>query len=286
MNESIELSLPLRHGRLSWLESCPASRPHSGAPPVLIFLHGLAAGSFCWRAQLEAWGGWARCLAPDLPGYGGSDPLPGRSASLGELSAALFAWLEALGIGHYRIVGSSWGGSVAMWLAGERAANCERLLLIAPLHPDFIPCGRQRLLMRPLMARMAAGLLRHGPRSIRRQALEAMWGNRRRLQPEVAAAYAEALARTGFGAAAHLVRGWREDQTALAAAIGQLCAPAMLVWGGCDRVVPAESATALLARLPAGTPLKILPGLGHLPFQEQPAAFQAAVEPFLFPDRF
>ncbi|MGH9394705.1 MAG: alpha/beta fold hydrolase [Terriglobales bacterium] len=54
----------------------------------------------------------------------------------------------------------------------------------------------------------------------------------------------------------------------------------MLLWGERDPVVPAASAAALLQALPHAR-LEILPGLGHLPHAEDPAAFCAAVTRFL-----
>ncbi len=276
-------SLRLAWGRMSWLESGPEAHPSSA--PTLVYLHGLGAGSFCWRVQLEAWAGRARNLALDLPGYGDSDLLPGRRASLSELGEAVAAWLGALRIERFRLIGSSWGGGVGLALAGAHPERIERLLLAAPLHPDFHPHWRQRLLMRPPWTRLAAGILRHGPRRLRYRALAEMWGDPRRMSAAIAREYAQALGRTGFGASAAYTRGWRGDLERVATRLPRLRRPVMLLWGDRDRVIPPASAAALAARLAASglTPARVLlPGLGHLPFQEDPASFHAAVEPFLF----
>ena len=56
-------------------------RLHQGGSgePVLLLLHGLGATGDVWqgwRPLLDRW--WpGRWLAPDLPGHGGSPPLPG-----------------------------------------------------------------------------------------------------------------------------------------------------------------------------------------------------------------
>ena len=56
--------------------------------PVLLLVHGLGATGDVWRRWTpllaERWAG--RWLAPDLPGHGGSDALPGYSFG------ALAAW--------------------------------------------------------------------------------------------------------------------------------------------------------------------------------------------------
>ncbi len=282
MNCIASRKLELAHAALSWEEGVPLSGAPGAEAPVIVFLHGLAGGGFCWRAQLQAWSGRARCLAPDLPGYGASTLPPSDSASLAALSASIIAWLDALGIARCRLAGSSWGGSIALWLAAASPARIERLLLVSPLHPDFSPDRRQRLLLHPPLARLAARLLQLGPRRLRRWALEEMYGDPRRLSAAVFAAYAGALAGPGFPrAAAAYVAPWRRDQAALRLLLPGLRLPIMLLWGDRDRVLPPAGAAPLLARLPPGAAFRPLPGLGHLPYQECPAAFAAAAAPFL-----
>ena len=86
--------------------------------PVLLLLHGLGATGDvwdCWRPLLATrWPG--RWLAPDLPGHGGSRPLPGYTFD------TLAATVAGVVSGGARIVvlGHSLGGVVGLALASSR----------------------------------------------------------------------------------------------------------------------------------------------------------------------
>jgi pimeloyl-ACP methyl ester carboxylesterase len=60
-----------------------------GGEPVLLMLHGLGATGDVWNGWTSLLGAqWpGRWLAPDLPGHGGSDPLP--RYSFGALAASV-----------------------------------------------------------------------------------------------------------------------------------------------------------------------------------------------------
>ena len=46
--------------------------------PALIFLHGFPESHRTWRHQIAHFRDRYRCIAPDLPGYGGSSPIAGE----------------------------------------------------------------------------------------------------------------------------------------------------------------------------------------------------------------
>src|SRR5579859_4333174 len=84
--------------------------------PVLLLLHGLGATGDVWQGWrpllARRWPG--RWLAPDLPGHGGSPPLPGYTFE--SLAAAVAG---AVGTDARTVVlGHSLGGVVGLALAG------------------------------------------------------------------------------------------------------------------------------------------------------------------------
>jgi pimeloyl-ACP methyl ester carboxylesterase len=94
---------------------------HGGSgEPVLLLLHGLGATGDVWDAWRpllnQRWPG--RWLAPDLPGHGGSRPLPSYTF---ETLAAAVAGLAGPGTPTV-VLGHSLGGVVALALAGGRFA--------------------------------------------------------------------------------------------------------------------------------------------------------------------
>jgi len=68
-------------------------------------------------------------------------------------------------------------------------------------------------------------------------------------------------------AASDLGRGWPD-----AAALGQIGAPTLLLWGEEDPLVPVRYGRAAAAAIP-GSRLVVLPGVGHIPSIEAPRDF-------------
>jgi len=108
----------VRRGKLRGMDAGLRVRQGGSGEPVLLLLHGLGATG-------EVWDGWqpllarrwpGRWLAPDLPGHGGSRPLPGYTF---DTLAAAVAGL-ASGGARAVVLGHSLGGVVALALASRR----------------------------------------------------------------------------------------------------------------------------------------------------------------------
>jgi pimeloyl-ACP methyl ester carboxylesterase len=87
--------------------------------PTILLLHGLGASADVWSGLAARLGG-ARWVAPDLPGHGGSPPLPAYS-----FAAVADAVAPLVDPGGTVVVGHSFGGVIGLHLAartGVRAA--------------------------------------------------------------------------------------------------------------------------------------------------------------------
>src|ERR1700687_2966127 len=62
--------------------------------PSLVFLHGIGGAARAWRGQLDFFKDRYRAIAWDMPGYGGSAPLP--AVSIAALSDALQDFLHTV----------------------------------------------------------------------------------------------------------------------------------------------------------------------------------------------
>ena len=229
---------------------------------MLLLLHGLGATADVWdgwRPLLaERWPG--RWLAPDLPGHGGSAPLP--RYSFGGLAAALADLVEPAGrtvvLGHSLggvvglALGSGWFGAPVETVVGLgikvawTGAELDRARALAdrPV-PDF--ATRDEAAARHLRVSGLAGLLPAGGAAVTAGLREHAGGWRLALDPKAFAVGAPDL--PGLLAACR--------------------ARVVLARGETDPMVGADQLAAL--RPDAVT----LPGLGHNAHVEDPAAVLA-----------
>jgi pimeloyl-ACP methyl ester carboxylesterase len=103
-----------------------------GSGPPVVLIHSSVSGNRQWRALTEALRDRYRVLAPNLYGYGETTPWPGTEPqSLTDQARLVMAVCEEAGE-PVRLVGHSFGGSVALTAAlllGERASD---LVLLEP----------------------------------------------------------------------------------------------------------------------------------------------------------
>lgn len=101
-----------------------------GAPVVLI--HSSVSGNRQWRALTDVLKDCYRVLAINLYGYGETSPWPGTSPqSLDAQARLVLALCEQIGA-PVRLVGHSFGGSVALKAAELLGPRAGRLILLEP----------------------------------------------------------------------------------------------------------------------------------------------------------
>lgn len=76
-------------------------------------------------------------VAPDLPGYGLTAPLPTEEYDVGRLADRMWAVSDALGGTRITLVGHSWGGAIAMRMQMDAGARLEALVLVDSGHVDY-----------------------------------------------------------------------------------------------------------------------------------------------------
>jgi len=250
----------------------------SGTPVVLI--HGLLGGSFCWRFNIPALSGPHSVFAVDLPGFGPSDAPRTTDCSMQAQALRLLGLIDQLQFDSVDVVASSWGGAVAFFLAAQ-SQKVRSLVLAAPVNPwsDF---GMERV--RFFSGRLGGWLLRMAiPISspLHGVVLRRMYGDPGRIPEGTLQGYAAMLMRQGrVHNLLSALRNWEDDMHALRNAITQVQVPVLLVWGTKDGAVDVRSAGALEHALPR-CETALLPGVGHLPFEENPEGFDRLVLDFL-----
>jgi pimeloyl-ACP methyl ester carboxylesterase len=113
-----------------------------GSGPVVLLCHGFPGLAYSWRHQVQPLvAAGFRVIAPDMPGYGGTDS-PAAVAEYTYLSAAgrLDALLESLDVERAVVVGHDFGAPTTWTLALEYPQRVVGLALLAmPYAPDRIP---------------------------------------------------------------------------------------------------------------------------------------------------
>jgi 3-oxoadipate enol-lactonase len=106
----------------------------AGSGTAVLLLHSGVASREQWDPQWEALTASHRVVRVDLRGFGES-PLPAESGWSD--SADLLALLDELGIDQVAVVGSSYGGRIALELASVAPQRVSRLLLLCSAYPGF-----------------------------------------------------------------------------------------------------------------------------------------------------
>jgi pimeloyl-ACP methyl ester carboxylesterase len=118
-------SLEVSGSRVEYLEQ------GSGEPVVL--LHSSGASGAQWRALAERLSTRYRVIAPDLYGYGATAHWPGRGVfSLAHEAEIVHAMLGRVGEPAH-LVGHSYGGAVALYVARLRSDLLRSLTVIEPV---------------------------------------------------------------------------------------------------------------------------------------------------------
>jgi len=247
------------------------------AGPPVVFFHGLPGCRLLHPDALRIGPPSIRLITVDRPGFGQSDPRPGRS--LDDTADDIVALLDHLGIANVHVAGASGGGPPALAFA-HRAPDRVRAVAVAA-GPIDAPGGLAGI---TLERRVGFWLARHWPGALRwmisrrarpGQDMNAFLNSYTKhnppvdqailAQPEIKAmflaSYAESL-RQGVDAFAWEVqlaaRPWGFPLSAIRVPVA--------VWhGGRDNSIPPIMGQRIAAAIP-GAQLHLLPDESHLFF--------------------
>jgi 2-hydroxymuconate-semialdehyde hydrolase len=110
----------------------------SGAPVLLIHGSGPGVSAWAnWRFAIPRLASRLRVIAPDIVGFGYTDPPESFKYSLSQWRDHLLAVLDALGVQKASVVGNSFGGALALSLAAAEPARVDRLVLMGSVGVQF-----------------------------------------------------------------------------------------------------------------------------------------------------
>jgi pimeloyl-ACP methyl ester carboxylesterase len=221
------------------------------AGPAVVCVHGVAVSSRYMLPTAARLARDHRVLVPDLPGFGLSGRAP-RPLGVGELAAALHGFLDVVGLDRASFVANSFGCQIVTALAAAWPERVEALVLVGPTidrHARSLPRQAGRLLLDALREPPGLNALEVGE-------------------------YLAFVARGQFPVILAMLADRVEERLPL------VRAPALVVRGGRDPIVPQGWAEEFAARL-ADARLLVLDGVPHAANYAAPDALAAAVRAFL-----
>ncbi len=254
----------------------------TGRGPALLLIHGLVGSVANWRQNIHELAKDATVYAVDLANMGQSERVRGLDASMSATADRLAGLMTALGVERADIAGHSHGGAVAMMFAAQHPERVRSLILFAPANPF---CDLGNFLVRFYQTRTGRALARAVPflpKRVHALSLRRMYGDPRRVAKGALEGYTDGLRVPGT--VQHIlgiVNHWFDDMRKLQVELGRIAMiPTLLVWGDRDRAVGISSAQPLQAALRCSR-LVVVPGAGHIPFEEMPEECNRAVHGWL-----
>ena len=253
--------------------------PRDDATPIVL-LHGTSA-------SLHTWDGWAQALKTqrrvirfDLPAFGLTGPNAQNDYSIDAYVRFVIAVMDQLKVQKFVLAGNSLGGEIAWATAVAAPARVQRLILVDSggyvFTPKSVPLGFRIARTPGLRALMEYTL----PRGMVEGSLKNVYGDPAKVTPALVDLYMDMTLRTGNRKA--LGVRMTQLQSQHEADIKTLKLPALILWGGQDRLIPPDNAQRFAQDI-VGAKLVLLPGLGHVPHEEDPQATVAEVIKFLAP---
>ena len=253
----IERSAEIAGTETAWLED------ESRTP--ILYVHGVPNSGVMWRPFLERTGGFAL----DLPGFGRSAKSGGFDYSIRGYGDFLEAYVDHLGLERFALVMHDWG-AVGLELAMRRPRAVERLVGIdlVPFLPGYRWHRTARIWRAPLAGELFMGL-------------STKWGMKRYLlmQKALRADRADAFMdevhpHFDHGTQRAILKLYRSDPPDVLARagkrLGEVDAPALIVWGEDDHFLPNHFAHELAGALGGDARVELVPDAVHWVWLERP----------------
>ena len=236
-----------------------------GAGDTVLFLHGWGTDHRSFFRFLEGMSGFFRVVAPDLPGFGGSDEPP-SGWSVREYADFVVDFLKKLEISEAIMIGHSFGGRVAIKLASETG----RIGIVKAVLVDCagIRSDMTRHKLRSYFYKAVKRVISASAIEKRFPFLLEQWRIR-----NGSADYRNASPRMREC----LVKAVNDDLTPC---LPDIKCPVLLIWGENDTATPLADAR-VMERLIPDAGLVVLKNAGHYSFLDQGYAFGRVLDSFL-----
>lgn len=255
-----------------------------GDGPPLVLVHGSGPGVTGWGNfgdNLPAFAPHFRCFVIDLPGFGRSYDPPMNITLHGV--EALTAFVDALGLDTFSLLGNSLGGKLSAQTAAAHPERVERLVTIGgvglPLFSALPSEGIMRLVefvenpTRELLVSWMRSMV-YDPATLTDELIEQRW------QAATEPAALAGIRRIYNRDMLTFLRQAMLDNTKEFETLRRIQAPTLVTWGRDDRVTPLDGMIPAMRMIPNGE-VHVFPECGHWSMIERKADFERVVLEFL-----
>jgi len=250
----------------------------AGTGELVLFMHGIGGNRTNWSRQVQKFGEHFLAVAWDARGYNGSEDYDGE-LDFSDFARDILRVLKFYGRKKLHLVGRSMGGRIAQDFYALFPQHVATLTIVASFtgFQNFSEADRQKFLGSRLKPLVEEGKEPRDIAPIVARSLSSPNATEEQYQRLVASmaalhkgSYIKALKATTL-----------YNRTA---DLDKIAVPTLLVFGEADTLTTAAMGQEMHGRI-KGSKLVVVPKSGHLVNLEQPDAFEAALESFLFEHR-
>ncbi len=242
---------------VSYIDSDPANE---AGKPVVLFLHGWGAPAATYKLLLDHLAGYCRVVAPDLPGFGGSEEPP-EAWCVDDYVDWTVAFAAALGLHKVILMNHSFGGRISIKLLARRPVPLTVSKAVFMDAAGIRPKRTAKYYIKVYSYKLAKRLLPGYAAKMRGKVGSADYRHASELMRQT------------------MVKCINEDLTDL---LPKNEVSTLLIWGEADTATPLRDGKLMEQRIPdAG--LVTLEGAGHFAFAEQWGLCSRVLDSFLKP---
>jgi len=240
-----------------------------GKGPAVLLLHAFPLNRTMWEPQIVVLSSKFRVIAPDLLGFGESQPA--SPWTMAEMADNLIALLDTLAVKTCAVAGVSMGGYIALPFWSRYPERVSKLVLAntrARADNDMEKTARNEMIAAIQQSGSAVLPDRMLPRLLRPNApLDVVQTVRKMIEGADAAA------------ATYAVMAMR-DRVDFSTTVHRITSPTMVITGKDDVIIRAEDSRAMADSIP-GCRFVEVPESGHLSNLENPSLFNQVLLEFL-----
>jgi pimeloyl-ACP methyl ester carboxylesterase len=249
-----------------------------GSGPPLVLIHANFASLLGWDSWIPELQASHRVLRFDMTGHGLTGPDPTGDYSLERTVYLTERFVDALGLRHFAIGGTSMGGTVAMHYTKAHPDRVDRLVLLSPGALEGRSMARRGTTL-PKAARVLEWIT---PRALAEFMLRSRFGDPSKVTEDLIDRWYEMWMREGQREAI-LRRLGSYSSASIAEVAAGIRVPTLILWGEANPQAPVEQASELRGMLTGAPSVEtiIYPGIGHMAAEEGGAAIAGDVRAWL-----